>query len=164
MSQSKFIEYNDRGFWAYDVALGIFLKYLIDEVEAYEEPWEQHWLPDAIYRWRCAAALSDIGLTIPWYWTEGQREVFGELVTRACCRLEERREITAAEAASWDVLDGMGIDSRGVSAVWVEPVVELGEAMKLLVAGKLPRPPEGEIWFYGAPPGRRTIGWSGPPM
>ncbi len=29
-----FVNFGDRGFWAYDIVLGVFLKYLIDVAEA----------------------------------------------------------------------------------------------------------------------------------
>ena len=33
MSKTQHVEYRGRTFWAYDVALGVFLKYLIDAAE-----------------------------------------------------------------------------------------------------------------------------------
>jgi hypothetical protein len=34
VSKTQYAEYGDRGFWTYNVALGIFLKHLIDADEA----------------------------------------------------------------------------------------------------------------------------------
>lgn len=42
MSKTKYVGFADRGFWAYDVGLGAFLKHFIDAVEASDEaraPW-----------------------------------------------------------------------------------------------------------------------------
>src|SRR6476646_12211309 len=34
VSTTKYVNYGGRGFWAYDIVLGVFVKYLIDAVEA----------------------------------------------------------------------------------------------------------------------------------
>ena len=47
MTATKGIKFEGRFFWAYDVAAGVFLKYLIDEAEASEQAGEQ-WLSDAV--------------------------------------------------------------------------------------------------------------------
>ena len=37
MSQTQYVKYANRGFWAYDVALGVFLKHLIDAAETSDQ-------------------------------------------------------------------------------------------------------------------------------
>jgi hypothetical protein len=61
MSKTKFVEYAIHGFWAYDVALHIFLKHLIDAAEACDEA-STPWLSNAISSWRMAC-MPDYGLT-----------------------------------------------------------------------------------------------------
>ena len=51
MTATKGIHFEGRFFWAYDVAAGVFLKYLIDEVEASEQAGEP-WLSEAVSHWR----------------------------------------------------------------------------------------------------------------
>ncbi len=54
MSKTQFVDYGDAGFWAYDVALGIFLKYLIDAAEAVNAR-TAPWLAVEIENWRTVA-------------------------------------------------------------------------------------------------------------
>src|SRR5262245_61465602 len=75
MSKSKFVRYCDRGFWAYDVALGVFLKHLIDVGEPLVESQNNDWLKKAILEWRVAAVIDPYGLKINQGWSPAQLEV-----------------------------------------------------------------------------------------
>jgi len=44
LSRTKHVRYRDRAFWAWDVALDIFLKYLIDVAEPRSEGTGSEWL------------------------------------------------------------------------------------------------------------------------
>jgi hypothetical protein len=145
VSKTKFVEYGDlnrplgdlpHGFWVYDVGLDIFLKYLIDAAQASEQA-NTAWLSSAISEWRL-------------------------LAEDACARLEARESIPAEEIVSWPILDDLRIFTRGADEVFTAPIVELGRAIIALVSGQLPEAPEGQIWLYGAPEGRMTIGWNKP--
>jgi len=58
VSNTKPIVYGDQGFWGYDVAVGIFLKYLIDAAQVSAEA-NTPWLSEAISDWRVQAVISD---------------------------------------------------------------------------------------------------------
>src|SRR5262249_45079298 len=164
MSKTKFIAYGNRdwaygdipsGFWAYDVALDVFLKHLIDAAEA-SEGTNTAWLSTAISDWRLAC-VPDYGLTLDASWSAAQRQTFLALAEEACTRLATRESIPSEEIVSWPILDDIRIFTRGAAQVPTAPVIELGRAIIALVNRQLPEAPEGQIWLYGTPEGRMTI-------
>ncbi len=168
MSQTKFVEYRDQGFWAYDVALGIFLKHLIDDGQARAAANGDAWLAEAVSDWRIIAGVSDYGLAIDDEWSAAQIDVFVDLADEACRSLMRRESFSAEEIEAWPIVDDVRLHPRGATDVSTAPVVELGRAIIALVNGSLPAAPAGTLWFYGTPEGRRTIacavdGWDVPP-
>jgi hypothetical protein len=165
VSKTKFVEYKDGkrpgdlpdGFWAYDVALHIFLKHLIDAALASDQA-NTDWLSTAITDWR-TACVADFGLTLNANWSPEQRQAFLDLAQKGCAKLAERESISSEEVEKWQILDGVSLYTRGEAEVMTGPVIELGGAMIALVRGELPDLPAGEIWLYGVPGGRTTIGW-----
>jgi hypothetical protein len=155
MSQTQYVEYANRGFWAYDVALGIFLKYLIDAAEKSDQG-ESAWLSTAILSWREVICFN-YGLTLDPDWSAAQKQAFIALAEDACARLAKTTSISLGEIVSWPILDDMRIDTRGAAEVHTAPVVELGRAIVELVTGELPEEPDGNFWFYGTPSGRQTL-------
>ena len=161
MTSKQYVEYRDRGFWAYDIALGILLKHVIDIAEPLAATPDSEWLASAVSDWRVPAAISDYGLEIDKNWSATQLDVFVNLFHRACRSVDEREAIEAEEIESWTMLDGLHLSSRGAPKVFTAPVVELGRAIIALVEGTLPVAPSGTAWFYGVPQGRTTIGNAG---
>ena len=100
MSATKGIHFEGRFFWAYDVAAGVFLKYLIDEAEASEQA-DEPWLSEAVSHWRVQAAITEFGLTLEDQWSSTQRQIFIKLAEAACKKLATRESIPAKEIASW---------------------------------------------------------------
>jgi hypothetical protein len=156
MTATKGITFARRFFWAYDVAAGIFLKYLIDEAESSEEA-SAPWLSDAVSHWRVQAAITECGLTLEEDWSDPQRQNFIALAERACQKIAMRESIPAEEIVNWPLVDDLRIFPRGAADVFTAPVVELGQAIIALVSGNLPPSPKGKAWFYGTPSGRSTI-------
>ena len=157
MTMTQFVDYRGKGFWAYDVALGVYLKHLIDAAEQRKPEADAEWLEEAVAWWRVAAVISDYGLTIESSWSESQIDVLLDLLDRACTRLAEHEEIPASEIVSWPLLDDLRIHPRGAIVVRTAPVVELGLAIIALINGTLPESPAGTVWFYGVLEGRTTI-------
>jgi hypothetical protein len=157
VSKTQFVSYSKNGFWAYDVALAIFLKHLIDAAEASDLA-ESPWLSDAIPWWRTVACISDYGLTLGEGWSEAQHKTFIALAEDACQRLSNREAIPAKEIVAWPLLDDQRIFPRGATEVATRPIIELGRAVIALVSGTLPEPPTGTAWLYGTDGGRRTRG------
>jgi hypothetical protein len=157
MSKTKFVQYRDNGFWAYDVALGVFLKYVIDIAETSSMAGSV-WLSKRLPQWRVVACINDFGLRLDENRTAIQRQHFISFAEEACARLALRESIPAAEMLSWNVLEGEGIFPRGAEQVETGSVIELGRATIALMSRKLPEPPEDAAWCYGFPEGRTTIG------
>ena len=157
MSKTQYVKYADRGFWAYDVALGVFLKHLIDAAETSDQS-KTAWLSAAISSWRVAACVGDYGLTLDAGWSASQRRDFIALAEDASTRLAKRPSIPAGEIVDWHILDELHIFPRGATEVLTASVVELGRAIIELVSGELPEAPDGTTWLYGTPAGRETLG------
>ena len=156
MTMTKYIRFQGRGFWAYDVAAGVFLKYLIDAAEATSQA-DTPFLAKAVADWRVQAATTEFGLTLAESWTETQRRNFVTFAEEACAKLATRESIPAEEIANWQLTGNLRIFPRTATEVRTGPVIELGCAIIALVKGDLPRAPKGEAWFYGTPQGRSTI-------
>jgi hypothetical protein len=108
VSKTKYVEYAGRGFWAYDVGLGVFLKHLIDAAKAIDEA-RTSWLSAAVSSWRAAAVIPDLGLTLDASWSAKQRETFVALAENACATLARRVSIPAQEIGAWPILDDLRI-------------------------------------------------------
>jgi hypothetical protein len=156
VSATQFVRYAGRGFWAYDVAVGVFLKYLLD---AAEKSGEAHnpWLSEAISNWRVWAVISDFGFILDEHWSPEERKTFVALAEQACAAIASRNSIPAEEIVSWPFVDNLRIFPRGTKEVHTAPVVELGRAMVALLLGELPEAPKGEAWFFGTPDGRSIL-------
>jgi hypothetical protein len=157
MSQTQFIEYRDNGFWAYDVALGIFLKYLIDAAIPRSTEAGGEWLAEEIKEWRHIAVISDFGLDINPDWSSTHIATFIALVEQACSTLAGRTSISADEITAWPILDDLHIFTRDATEVATGPIIELGRAIIALIYGALPKAEPGKAWFYGTAEGRDTI-------
>jgi hypothetical protein len=158
MGRTQFISCGgeiDEGFWAYDVAVGLLLKHLIDQ--AREHLHRSPWLSECIEQWRVTALVSDYALCFGPAWTDEQRDLVHALIGKACRELEKSPAITAEVASSWKILDGAGIALRNALEFPTAPVVELGRAIQALMEGTLPRPPQGTWWLYGCEDGRTTL-------
>jgi hypothetical protein len=157
MSKTKFVEFRDDGFWAYDVGLAVFLKHLIDKAILRSLLPEGEWLVEPISDWRRVAVIPDICLEVDAAWSASQLATFVELADQACVALAQREMYSADEIVSWALFDEVRIFPRGATHVQTSPVVELGRALIALVQGSLPAAPTGRQWLYGAPEGRMTI-------
>jgi hypothetical protein len=157
VSKTQFVEYRDRGFWAYDVALGVFLWHLIGAATTRVATANEQWLNDAISSWRVVACIGDYALIIDDSWSEKQIDLLVELTNEACNSLARREAIGSEEITSWPVLDDLRLHTRGATTVDTRPVIELGQAIIALVNNSLPAAPAGKHWLYGAPDGLVAI-------
>lgn len=155
VTQTRFVGYRDRGFWAYDVALGVLLKHVVDVAESRSAEPRLAWLEEAARSWWITAVL--YGLEMDVSWSPEHVKVFTDLVRQACERSEARAKIPAEEIAAWPIVDDLRIFPRGAVEVFTAPVVELGRAIIAIVDGSLPEPPAGTWWLFGCPEGRTTI-------
>lgn len=157
MSKTLFVEFRGRGFWAYDVVSGVFLKHLIDVASRDLGDGSQPWLADAIAGWRVSAVIPDMGFFLDDAWSDPQIKRLITFAEAACKELSERSEIPAEEIASWPILDDLRIFPRGLPAISTQSPIRLGQAMIQLMNGSLPDPPAGTWWFFGTEDAPRTL-------
>ena len=156
MSRTQSVTFAHRGFWAYDVAVGIFLKHLIDAARESAEA-NSEWLSKAVSNWRAWAVVGDFGLHFDEHWSSQQRTMLIALSEKACAALAKRDFIPVKEIVSWPFVDDIRIHPRGAKVVHTAPVIELGQAIIALLRDELPEAPKGQAWFFGTEAGRSTI-------
>jgi hypothetical protein len=150
-----FVKFGDRGFWAYDFVLGVFLKYLIDVVEATGYS-HAPFVDNALQHWRLAPIIANFGLNLEKSWTPLQRQNVITFLEEACAKLASRESIPTEVIVTWPFADGLRLFHRGLKEVRTAPVIELGVAIIALVRDELPKAPKGEVWFF-TDTGRSTI-------
>jgi hypothetical protein len=157
MSKTFFVKYRQRGFWAYDVALNVFLKHLIDVARPLNAGSNSDWLTQGIHDWRVTIAAHECGKVIDENWNQPQLAAFVELANQACDLLAERETIGSDEILTWDFGDGVRAFTRGAVTVETAPIIELGRAIIALIDGTLLAPPPDTAWIFGTPNGRDVI-------
>lgn len=155
MSATKYVTYGDRGFWVYDIVLGVFVKHLIDAIEAMTGVSRAPFLDKALQHWRLAPFL-DIGFHFEKSWTELQHQNVIAFTEAACTRLATRDSIPMEEIVNWSFGGDLRLFHRGLKEVRTAPVIELGRAVIALLHDELPKAPKGEAWFF-ADTGRSTL-------
>jgi hypothetical protein len=157
VTATQITKYSGRGFWAYDVAIGIFIKHLLDAAEKSGEA-HKTWLSKAISDWRMQVVVTECGFTIDERWSVEERTAFITMTEQACAAMEAREFIPVTEIVSWPFVDNLRMFPRtDANELRSAPVVELGRAIAALLMGQLPDPPRSEAWFFGTPEGRSTI-------
>jgi hypothetical protein len=154
VSATKYVNYGDRGFWAYDIVLGVLVKYLIDAIEAAGCS-RAAFLEKALESWRLAPVI-DIGFPLEKSWTALQRQNVITFVGKACARLANRDSIPMEEILNWPFPNDSRLFHRGLKGIRTIPVIELGRAIIALLRDELPKAPKGEAWFF-TDKGRSTI-------
>lgn len=157
VTATQVIKYFGRGFWAYDVAVGIFIKHLLDAAEKSGEA-HKTWLSKAMSDWRVQAVVTEYGFTIDERWSAQEQKAFIAMTEQACAAIEARESIPVTEIVSWPFVDDLRIFPRtNAKELRTAPVVELGRAIVALLLDRLPAAPKSEAWFFGTPEGRSTI-------
>lgn len=154
MSATVFVHFGDRGIWAYDIVLGVFLKHLIDVAETASYS-RAPFLNEAIQHWR-VVPIANFGMHLEESWTAGQRQDVINFVEEACARLATRKSIPMEEISTWPFSNGQRLFHRGLKEVRTAPVIDLGRAIIALLRDELPNAPKGEAWFF-TETGRSTI-------
>jgi len=162
VSATRYVEYGDRGFWAYDIILGVLVKHLVEAIEATGYS-RAPFLDKALHHWRLTPIL-DIGFRLLKSWTPEQRQNVITFVDEACARLATRDAIPIGEIVSWPFPGDSRLPHRGLKQVRTASVIELGRAITALLRDELPKARKGEAWFF-TDTGRSTIGmdpsWDG---
>jgi hypothetical protein len=158
MSKTASVSFRQRNLWAYDVSLSILLAELIEVITCLDPGERPQWLTGLLPDFRRHAVVgADLHLDLDLGLTDQQRDHLLELIAQAGQRLRERKMISAAEAAEWEVLDGHAVIWRSAAAVDTSAIADLGGAVIALVQGTLPDPPQGAWWLFGMPGGLQTL-------
>ena len=148
MSKTLYVHYEGRGFWAFDVASSVLLKFLMDAAQEPAMTEHGEWLPSAIEHWRVQAVIPDLGFYLDNLWTSSQVATVIELLRSAAQSLRLQASLSADEIESWPVREEQRLFTRGIDPVPCEPIACLAEAIIALVEDTLPAPPRGYAWFY----------------
>ncbi|BCY10548.1 hypothetical protein L3i22_056360 [Actinoplanes sp. L3-i22] len=140
-----------REIWAYDGALSILLGQLLRDVDGIPPEHRPGWWASSVEELRTQAMFSDLFFDVALGLALDQREELAELLDDTAARLRDRPPRTPGQADDWHLV------FRGDHAYDVGPIAELGQALGELLRGRLPEPPPGTLWLYGAPGGRTTI-------
>lgn len=148
MSKKHFIHYEGRGFWAFDVASTVLLKFLIDAAQEPAMTEQGEWLQAAVEHWRVNAVIPDLGVYLDDSWTSSQVAIVIELLRSAAQSLRMQASLSADEIESWPVDEDQRLFTRGIDPVPCEPIACLAEAIIALLEDTLPAPPHGHAWFF----------------
>ena len=158
------MSFQGRNLWAYDVSLSILLAELMNVISDLDLAKRPRWLSKLLPDLRRHAILgANAHLDLDLALCEPEREQLLVLIAETSRRLRERETITAADSATWEVLDGHTVIWRSAPTVATCDMADLGDAIIGLVRGTLPTPPDGTWWLFGLPGGPRTIKMGGKP-
>ena len=156
MSKTHYVEFRGNGFWVFDVASSVFLKFLIDaatETSGTVAPW----LVGVVQEWRINAVVSDVGFYLDSTWSQSQLNTVVTLCRLSAERIRARGDISAKEVESWPILEDGHICTRGIDPIPCEPVARIGDAIVSLIENTLPQPPAHHEWCYTLDEDLRTI-------
>lgn len=165
MTKTCPVQYQDRGFWAYDESLAILLYLAADMAETpafvndFSAPFIDQWRVLTFVGGNFAFQLDDLCAD------DHRRERFAELI--ATCRddLQRVSHLSGSVIESWRALGERVIwrGGQGNDVASTAPIVELATAIVQLVCGDLPQPPPEHWWFIGTSSGITTIAMRGDP-
>ena len=148
MSKTLYVHCEGRGFWAFDVASSVLLKFLIDAAQEPAMTEEGEWLQAVVEHWRVNAVIPDLGVYLDDNWTSSQVATVIKLLRSAAQSLRMQTSLPAGEIESWPFDDDQCLFTRGIDPVPCEPIACLAEAIIALLEDTLPAPPRGHAWFY----------------
>jgi hypothetical protein len=156
MSKTVPVEYGDRFFWAYDVALGILI---IEALHVAAELPRPEGAGDVLDGLR---AHAQVGASWAFSldnedWSGPQRDFVHRIIAEAGRRLRERGVLTRAEAEVRYVAGNEPFALRFETHVDGAVIAGLAEAVDRLIRDDLPpAPTAGEHWLYGVEGGPLT--------
>lgn len=158
VSKTTTMELGDRLFWALDDAFGVWLAYLVEEIDrAGPEPGT--WLAELAEDWRVATSITDFG--------GGAREVTDEQAHHLhALAISARRSAVACgdvpveRLRAWTVAKDLPVAdgvSRTGDRVELNRILEVADGFIALASGTFPPDPPGGAWFLGTGQGYAVI-------
>lgn len=148
MTRTAHVSYGNGAFWVNDVTGSVFLWHLIQAAEKHLEAHAAPWLVETIASWRIAAVITEVASYTDDKWSRDQVDLVLELSRDATSSIRRHGNFSAAEVASWPILEGHQISTRGHDPIPAAAVARLGDAYAMLLEGTLPVAPERHVWFY----------------
>jgi hypothetical protein len=141
VSRTTTVTYGDRGFWALDDAFGVWMGYIVEEID--HEHGDDPWLDEMARHWRVAAAITELGARV----SRGTRDQVTRLIDVASGARERacsRGTLTVDQLRRWVIVDDLSVSqgfSRTGNHVEIERVLEVADAFIALLDGSLPPDP-----------------------
>ncbi|WP_433293314.1 hypothetical protein ACQP2F_30315 [Actinoplanes sp. CA-030573] len=154
MSKTVSVSYGDDWFWAYDVSLGILLLEAIEAARSEDQPEGAADVLGMLNAHAQVGSAWELALDDE-RWTGPQRAFVHRIIAEAGRRLRDRGTMTRAEADARYVRAGEPFALRFEEHVDGAVLGDLADAMRALVDGTLPVPPENH-WLYGVEGGPLT--------
>lgn len=157
MTRTKYVEIDNRGFWALDDALDVWLAYLVEE--ASEARRIEAWLNEFVADWRRVSALPDIGVTmrLP---EVAHRHQIHNLAEAARRRVVAAGDVSVERLRQWTILGNLVVSegfSRTPDGVTANRILEVADGFIGLLAETLPADPPHGWWYLGTGMGMRVI-------
>jgi hypothetical protein len=164
VSKTVVVECGDQRFWAYDLALGVWIKKALDHVTAHRYQGDPSPGSAELHDWEHVAVLgsSSIFDLTARSLTAGRRQNFKAIAASVEKWLGLRERLPGPELGAWRLLDGSSVAGADVPAVLehgveTAPVIDLSRALVSAVLGVLPPAPPATWWAIGFAGERSTI-------
>ncbi len=160
MSGICFVSVDGRGFWSLSDALGVWMSYLVDQIDQnglVGDPW----LAETVAQWRLVVANPDLGVNLEFDSVSHRMWVLeNALIAREIAIF--CGDISVARLREWEVMSDAAAaygHARRSDGVHLSRVLEVADGFKDLVDRCFPQdPPEG-WWFLGTGQGMEIISW-----
>ncbi len=165
MSRTTTLTVGDRGFWALNDAFGVWLAYMVEEIERDGGP-EDPWLAALAEQWRVSSAITDFDadLTLDAPEQTPRIRAYAVAARRAAVNAGD---ITVQRLQHWMILPDIPVAdgfSRTGDRVEVDRVLEVADAFIALLNGNFPPDPPTGAWFLGTGDGMRVIDYRKKPL
>ncbi|MFC9435713.1 hypothetical protein [Nocardia sp. NPDC057030] len=158
MSRTTFVNIDGRGFWAVADAFGVWLAYLVEQIDSGDRV-PDAWLAATVEDWRVAAAITDLGVGVT-FETERQRSWISEYARAARGAAVAAGDVTEERLRQWIILPDTAV-SQGFSntkgGIGLNRILEVADGFIALVDGRFQADPPPGWWFLGTGGGMRVI-------
>lgn len=158
MSRTTTLTYGTKGFWALDDAFGVWIAYLVEEIDRHAcDPWLETIAED----WRVAAAETDFGAHIPPA-SQAQVASLRALAVEARARAVEAGDVSVEDLRTWFTARDLPVAhgfSRTGDRVELPRILEVADGFLSLIDNALPPDPPGGAWLLGTGKGFLVIAY-----
>jgi hypothetical protein len=141
--------------------LQVWLAFVVEEIDRCGLT-DAEWLAASAGDWRVAAAVNDLGATLPVLGSDEQIQL-GAVLRQARERAVHTGDLSARDLGAWLILDSlpvaMALPRSPDSVVGVSRVLDVADGFARLHSGTFPPDPPGHWWLLGGwdPESQRTL-------